>query len=94
MLRRAKELFSRGLFDDIPMLHHRNAVGHWLTTARSCEIKSIDRLWVRRSLLSNARICACTVTSSAVVGSSAINRARAIHDRHRNQDALPLASEN
>ena len=41
---------------------------------------------------SRSRICAWTVTSSAVVGSSAISRRRAVGDRHRDHDALAHAA--
>ena len=41
---------------------------------------------------SSARICACTVTSSAVVGSSAIKQVRLVGERHRDHDALALAA--
>ncbi len=41
---------------------------------------------------SSSRICACTVTSSAVVGSSAISTLRLAGDRHRDHDALPHAA--
>src|SRR5271170_5066646 len=46
----------------------------WETTARSWEMNSIARPKRRRRSASSSRICACTVTSSAVVGSSAISR--------------------
>ena len=39
-----------------------------------------------------SRICACTVTSSAVVGSSAMSKARLAGERHRDHDALALAA--
>ena len=37
-------------------------------------------------------ICACTVTSSAVVGSSAIRTSRVQRERHRDHDALAHAA--
>src|SRR5215469_2206036 len=52
----------------------------WETTARSCEMKSMDRLCVRRRRLRSARIWACTVTS------------RAVDDGHGDENALALAS--
>ena len=44
----------------------------------------------RRKSASSSRICACTVTSSAVVGSSAISSCGRFDDRHGNQNPLPL----
>ena len=48
----------------------------------------------RRSCSSriSARICACVVTSSAVVGSSAMSSAGLEHQRHGDHDALALAA--
>ena len=37
-------------------------------------------------------MCACTVTSSAVVGSSAMMQSRRTADRHGDHRALPLAA--
>ena len=44
----------------------------WSMTARSCEIKIMDIPCLRLMCFKRRRTCACTVTSSAVVGSSAI----------------------
>ncbi len=44
-----------------------------------------------RSLM-RLRICACTVTSSAVVGSSAIEDIGPVGERHGDHDALTLAA--
>ena len=44
----------------------------WATTPKSCVIRSIDVPRSRRRASNSARICACTVTSRADVGSSAI----------------------
>ena len=41
---------------------------------------------------SSFRICACTVTSSAVVGSSAISRSGLVGERHGDHHALALAA--
>ena len=41
---------------------------------------------------SSFRICACTVTSSAVVGSSAISKSGSLAKRHGDHDALALAA--
>ncbi len=66
------------------------------TTPRSCVIKSKARPRSRRSCASNSRICFCTVTSSAVVGSSAMRRRGDFpcisRERHGNHRALSQAS--
>ena len=62
------------------------------TTARSCEMKSMARPNFARSSASNSRICAWMVTSSAVVGSSAISSLRPVHDRHGDHHALAHAA--
>jgi hypothetical protein len=41
---------------------------------------------------SNSRICACTVTSSAVVGSSAISSSGSVGQRHGDHHPLPLTA--
>ena len=48
-----------------------------------------SRAWTS---LSSAMICACTVTSSAVVGSSAIKQIGLVGERHGDHDALALAA--
>ena len=45
------------------------------TTPRSCVIRITPMSKSRLTLSISSRICACTVTSSAVVGSSAISTA-------------------
>ena len=50
------------------------------------ELNSRCRSWSR------SRICACTVTSSAVVGSSAISSAGVVDQAHRDHRALPHAA--
>ena len=62
------------------------------TTARSCEMKSMARPNFVRSSASRSRICAWMVTSSAVVGSSAMSKLRAIDDGHGDHDALAHAA--
>ena len=49
----------------------------------SAELNSFCRSRIR------SRICACTVTSSAVVGSSAISSSGSQDQRHRDHRALP-----
>ncbi len=46
----------------------------WEITARSWEMKSTDMQCLTEMCFKSRRILACTVTSSAVVGSSAIMR--------------------
>ena len=41
---------------------------------------------------SSFRICACTVTSSAVVGSSAMKKVGLVGERHRDHHALTLTA--
>ena len=62
------------------------------TTARSWVINSRPMPSSRTSPLSRSRICACVVTSSAVVGSSAISRCGRSGDGHGDDHALPLAA--
>jgi hypothetical protein len=59
------------------------ALPAYITNARSANSATTPRSWVMirtpapvtsRAVLSTSRICACTVTSSAVVGSSQIRR--------------------
>ena len=51
-------------------------------------MKMIAVPYLRCSSRSSARICACVVTSSAVVGSSAISRRGLQRQRHRDHRAL------
>ena len=59
------------------------------TTPRSCVISTTDEPVSRRSVRIRSRIWAWIVTSSAVVGSSAISTSRVARERHR--DHHPLA---
>ena len=61
-------------------------------TDRSCVMNSIARpssLW---SFFSSWSTCACTITSSAVVGSSAIDQLGRARERHRDHHALTLTA--
>ena len=55
-------------------------------------MNSIDMPFFAFSPASSSRICACTVTSSAVVGSSAISSSRLVGERHGDHHALALAA--
>ena len=72
-----------------------------MTQTTSAMRRTMPRSWVMNSRLmpsrarmsaSRARICACTVTSSAVVGSSAISKIGLVGERHRDHHALALAA--
>ncbi len=73
----------------------------FITQTRSAILRTMPRSWVMNSIamprrvwmsFSSARICACTVTSSAVVGSSAISRSGSVGERHGDHDALALTA--
>ena len=73
----------------------------FITQTRSAILRTMPRSWVMNSIdmpsrccvsLSSFRICACTVTSSAVVGSSAIKQVRLVRQRHGDHHALALAA--
>ena len=59
---------------------------------RSCVIRTIAACVSRCAAFSTSTICAWIVTSSAVVGSSAIEDARIVGDRHRDHRALAHAA--
>ena len=70
----------------------------YITITRSAISATTPRLWVmkitaipvrRWRSCRSSRICACTVTSRAVVGSSAIRRLGLAGERHRDHDPLP-----
>ena len=63
-----------------------------LTTPRSWVISSSAMPVSATSSASRSRICAWIVTSSAVVGSSAISRSGAAGERHGDHHALALAA--
>ena len=62
------------------------------TTPRSCVISTIAMPTLRCSSFSRSRICAWIVTSSAVVGSSAISTCGLAGDRHGDHRALQHAA--
>ena len=77
--------------DDGAGVHHRHPVGQTFATTLRSWLIQITRHVTRwpRSSVTRSRICACTVTSSAVVGSSAMRRCGVARKRHR--DHHPLA---
>ena len=93
MLRRGEERVGRALLDLLAAIHHQHAVGHFGDHAHvvrdedhaPCSSRPAGRESV-------ARICAWIVTSSAVVGSSAISSAGLHDERHRDHHALAHAA--
>jgi hypothetical protein len=73
MLRLVEDCVDRPPPDDAAEVHDEHVVGHLGDNPALCVMSMIATLlsaWRRRS---RSRICAWVVTSSAVVGSSAIN---------------------
>ena len=77
------------------------SVPAYITATRSAKPAMTPRSWVIRmiaapvtfrAVCSTSRICAWIVTSSAVVGSSAMIERRIVRDRHRDHHALPHAA--
>src|SRR5260370_33544682 len=64
----------------------------WATTPRSWVMNNNPSFNSRRKRSSRFRICFCTVTSSAVVGSSAIRSSGPAALHHGNHGALPQAT--
>ena len=62
------------------------------TTPKSCVMNSMPICVAAGSAFSRRRICICVVTSSAVVGSSAISRSGRKRQRHRDHYSLALAA--
>ena len=75
MLWLGKHLLGQARLDDVAALHHAYLVRH---VAHDAEIVGDQQQrhaeFLLQLLQQSSRICACTVTSSAVVGSSAMNR--------------------
>ena len=74
MLRRFENLRDAARLDDLAMLHHRDIVGELAHDAQIVGDEQHRHAVARLQILQQVRICACTVTSSAVVGSSAMKR--------------------
>jgi hypothetical protein len=82
---------DRCLLGDAAGIHHSYRLHELRDHPRSCVIRIIDmpRWW--RSSRNNSSTCACTVTSSAVVGRPR-SAARPTGDRHRDHHPLPDAA--
>jgi hypothetical protein len=74
MLRRGEDLARPALLDDLALGHHADPVGDLAHDAEVVGDEQHRHAEPRLQVRSSFRICACTVTSSAVVGSSAISR--------------------
>ena len=92
MLRPRIEFARRRDLHDAAGIHHHHTIGVAATTPRSWVIRISAEPVSRVSSLSRSRICACTVTSSAVVGSSAMISRGCAGQRHRDHDALAHAA--
>ena len=92
-MRAVEDVVRRPGLHDLAVAHHLHAVAHRGDHAHVVGDQH-DRgvqLACSRSRMSS-RICACTVTSSAVVGSSAISRSGPHSSRHRDHHALAHAA--
>jgi hypothetical protein len=75
MLRRGEDLLDRPLLDDLAVaIHDADDVGDAAHDAEIMGDEQQAHAEPRADFRQQRRICACTVTSSAVVGSSAISR--------------------
>ena len=89
MLGRTEQFFTQRLFDDTTALHDTYAMGDPPNQVEIVADQQQRHAQPRLQFLSSSRIFSCTVTSSAVVGSSAISssgslaRAMAIITRWR-----------
>ena len=87
-----KDLLDRAGLDDAAAIHDRYAVGDFGDDAevvRDQDHRRAVSAWRRASI---AKTCACTVTSSAVVGSSARISFGLPGQRHGDHRALPHAA--
>ena len=73
VLRVGEDLARRARLDDLALGHHADAVGDLAHDAEIVGDEQHRHALLLLSSASSSRICACTVTSSAVVGSSAIS---------------------
>src|SRR5882724_6194870 len=74
MFRVVKNFVHGCLLDDAAQVHDHNGIGHLGDHAQSWVMSMIAIPYSRCSWRMRSRICAWVVTSSAVVGSSAISR--------------------
>ena len=93
VLRVVEDLVDRPLLDDAPAVHHERCGRRCRRRRRGRAYEHDARVGALAQLLHDAaRICAWIVTSSAVVGSSAISTARVARERHRDHHALAHAA--
>ena len=93
VLRVVEELVERALLDDAAGVHDDDAVGDVGDDAEVVGDEDDPGAASRRAASrSSSRICAWIVTSSAVVGSSAISRLGRARQRHRDHHALAHAA--
>ena len=89
---RLKNVLLAPDLDQVSRVHNRNAVGDFETTARSCEMKSIDKSKFLPQLgqqLENLRLNGDIERGGGFVGDQQL---RTIHDGHGDHDALAHAS--
>ena len=77
MLRIVEDRRPRRAFHHAAGVHHRDLVGHFGDDAKIVRDQDDRHAGLLLQVAQQVRICACTVTSSAVVGSSAISRSGA-----------------
>ena len=83
---------SRSPLDDAAGIHDSDSSAISATMPRLCVMNITAMPSSRGNSSIKSRICAWIVTSSAVVGSSAIRSARVASQRHRDHDALAHAA--
>jgi hypothetical protein len=83
---------TSSVVDDAAMLHHRHPVGDLGHDAEIMGDEEHPHAAVGWTASPASRICAWMVTSSAVVGSSAISSEGLAGERHRDHHALALAA--
>ncbi len=74
VLRAREDLVDGRLFDHPALLHHVDALGHLAHDAEVVRDEQHRHAHLALQRFSSSRICAWMVTSSAVVGSSAMSR--------------------
>ena len=92
VLRAREQVVDRRLLDDLPGVHHDDAVAEVGDHAEVVGDEDHRHAELACSERSRSRICACTVTSSAVVGSSAMSSRGSHDERHREHRALAHAT--
>ena len=74
-----EDFVHRPLFHDTAEIHHDHIVGHLRDHAQVVRDEDDRGVVLLLQLAEQCRICACVVTSIAVVGSSAMSN-RGLHD--------------